>query len=268
MSLLTLLAFAVALAAPASAQVDHSTSTAVGAAADVAGHEFVDGAKQIVKPFIVVGRTVLDGAAFVILRTEQGVIYVAEDAFVVLKDAAEAAKYAAKYIVKGAKFVVVKTAQGVRWVAVEALKAGEIIFDAVLDLAELVVDDVTFVLIKLEDGMAFVVKEAVKAGQVVIKGVKYVVRKTADGIVWLTENTWNAIKAGANWTREKYIVADIRTRLSSDLLAGSGAPSFDMEFFQNVASDQHNSSGLRKLANASYAACKAFRETYLPTAAK
>ena len=160
----------------------------------------------------------------------------------------------------------IKTAQGIRWVAVEALKAGEIVFDAVLDVAELVIDDAVFVLIKLEDGVAFVTKEAIKAGQVVLKGVKYVVRKTADGVVWLTEHTWNAIKAGANFAREKYIVADIRTRLSSDLLAGSGAPSMDMTFFQNVSSDDHNSAGLRKLASASYAACKAFRESYLPGA--
>jgi len=252
---LAILAVAVAVSAPAMAQVDHSVSTAVGSAADVAGHEFVQGAREIAKPFIVVGRTVLDGAAFVILKGEQGVIYVAEDVVV-----------GAKYLVQGAKFVIIKTAQGIRWVAVEALKAGEIMFDAVLDVAELVIDDTVFVLIKLEDGMAFVVKEVAKAGQVVIKGVKYVVRKTADGVVWVTEQTWNAIKAGAAWTREKYLVADIRTRLSSDLATGSGAPSIDMEFFQNIGADQRNTAGLRKLANASYAACKAFRETYLPGA--
>src|SRR5947208_1164189 len=94
-SLLTILAVAVALSAPAMAQVDHSASGAVGAAADVAGHEFVQGAKQIAKPFIVVGKTVIEGAGFVILKGEQGLIYIAEDAVV-----------GAKYLVKGAKFVI------------------------------------------------------------------------------------------------------------------------------------------------------------------
>jgi len=253
MSLLTILAIAVAFTAPAMAQVDHSTSTAVGADADIAGHEFVEGAKEIAKPFIVVGRTVLDGAAFVILKGEQGIIYVSEDVAVGLN-----------YLVKGAKFVIIKTAQGVRWVAVQAILAGEIIFDAVLDLAELVVDDVTLVLIKLEDGVAFVAKEIAKAGKVVLKGITYVVRKTADGIVWLTDKTWNAIKAGAKWTREAFISTDIRTRLSSDLLVGAGSNSLDMEFFQNVAADNDNSARLKKLAGAAYAACKAFTQTYQP----
>jgi len=166
--------------------------------------------------------------------------------------------------VKGAKYIYIKTAQGLRWVAVEALKAGQIVFDAVLDVAELVVEDTVFVLIKVEEGVTFVAKELVKAGKVVIKGVKLVLHETAEGFVWLAETTWNGIKAGANWTREKWLTADIRTRLNSDHLAGCGAPDFDIEFFKNVAADDHNSPRLRKLARAALDASVAFTNTYCP----
>lgn len=246
-----------ATVAPVSAAPDHSLSDGLGEAAAVAGKGFVAGAKKIAVPFIVVGRTAIDGVAFVILKGEQGLIYVAEETVY-------AAKETAKFVVKGAKFVYVKTAQGLRWVAVEALKAGEIIFDAVVDVAELVIEDTVYVLIKVEEGVTFVAKKVVQAGQVVIKGVKLVLRETAEGFVWLAETTWNGIKAGANWTREKWLTADIRTRLHSDLLVGCGAPAMDVTFFRNVASDEKNSSNLRKLAKAALDANTAFTATYCP----
>jgi len=255
--LATILALSLAVSAPVVAAPDHSLSSEAGADAAVAGKGFVEGAKKIAVPFIVVSRTVIDGAAFVILKGEQGLIYVAEDSVY-------AAKETAKYIVKGAKFVYIKTAQGIRWVAVEALKAGEIIFDAVLDVAELVIEDTVFVLIKVEEGVTFVAKEVVKAGKVVIKGVKLVLHETAEGFVWLAETTWNGIKAGARWTREKWLTADIRTRLNSDHLLGCGAPEMDLTFFRNVAADEKNSPQLRKLARASLDASVAFSATYCP----
>lgn len=260
--LMTILAFALVVTHPVVAGPDHSISGEVGAAASVAGKGFVEGAKKIAVPFIVVGKTVIDGTAFVILKGEQGIIYVAEEMVY-------AAKETAKYIVKGAKFVIVKTAQGIRWVAVEALKAGEIIFEAVLDVAELVIEDTIYVLVKLEEGVTFVAKKALEAGKIVIKGVKYVLKQTVEGFVWVAEATWNAVKAGANWTREKYLVADIRTRLHSDLLLnGCGAPKSDLVFFRNVAADEKNSAGLRKLSRAALDACNAFTASYCPEAAK
>jgi hypothetical protein len=252
--LLMILSFTLALSGPTLAQPDHGVSDALGAEAALAGQSFVKGARKIAVPFIVVGKTVIDGAAFVILKGEQGIIYVTEEVV-----------FGLEYVVKGAKFVIIKTAQGIRWVAVEALKAAEIIFTAVLDVAELVIEDVVYVLIKLEDGVAFVAKKLVQAGRLVIKGVKYIVQKTADGIVWVTEQTWNAIRKGAAFAREKYIVVDIRARLSTGLMAGPGCHPADLEFFQNVSIDQNNSVGLRKLAGAAYAAAKAFTETYAPS---
>jgi len=255
--LMTILAYALVVTHPVLAAPDHSVSDDLGGAAAVAGKGFVEGAKKIAVPFIVVGTTVIDGVGFVILKGEQGLIYIAEDTVY-------AAKETAKFLVKGAKYIYVKTAQGLRWVAVEALKAGQIVFDAVLDVAELVVEDTVFVLIKVEEGVTFVAKELVKAGQVVIKGVKLVLHETAEGFVWLAETTWNGIKAGAKWTREKWLTADIRTRLQSDHLAGCGAPDFDLEFFKNVAADDHNSPRLRKLARAALDASVAFTSTYCP----
>lgn len=255
--LASIFAITMAVTAPVFAAPDHSLSQEVGAAASEAGQGFVAGAKKIAVPFIVVGKTVIDGVSFVILKGTEGIIYVAEETVY-------AAKETAKFIVKGAKFVFIKTAQGLRWVAVEALKAGEIIFDAVLDVAELIIEDTLYVLIKLEEGVTFVAKKVVQAGVVVVKGVKLVLRKTADGFVWLAETTWSGIKAGAKWTREKWLTADIRTRLHSDLLLGCGAGSVDLSFFRNVSADEKNSPNLRKLAKAALHANTAFTATYCP----
>lgn len=253
----TILALSLAVTAPVSAAPDHSLSSELGEAAAVAGKGFVAGAKKIAVPFIVVGKTVIDGVSFVVLKGSEGIIYVAEETVY-------AAKETAKFVVKGAKFVFIKTAQGLRWVAVEALKAGAIIFDAVLDVAELVIEDTVYVLIKVEEGVTFVAKKLVQAGTVVVKGVKLILRETAEGFVWLAETTWNGIKAGAKWTREKWLTADIRTRLHADLLVGCGAPAGDLTFFRNVASDEKNSYGLRKLAKSALDANTAFTATYCP----
>lgn len=257
MGLATIFALSMAVTAPVFAAPDHSLSQEVGAEAAVAGKGFVAGAKKIAVPFIVVGKTVIDGVSFVILKGTEGLIYVEESTVYAVKETA-------KFIVKGAKFIYIKTAQGLRWVAVEALKAGEIIFDAVIDVAELVIEDTVYVLIKVEEGVTFVAKKVVQAGQVVIKGVKLILRETAEGFVWLAETTWNGIKAGAKWTREKWLTADIRTRLHSDLLVGCGAGGADLTFFRNVAADEKNSSNLRKLAKAALDANTAFTATYCP----
>jgi hypothetical protein len=249
--LVAILSFAVALSStPVVAQPDHSTSDAVGEIASAAGREFVVGAKKIAVPFIVVGRTVVDGVAFVLLKGEQGVIYVAETAV-----------FGLKYVVKGAKFILVKTAQGIRWVALEALRAAEIIFEAALEVTELIIEDVAYVLIQLEEGFVYVVKKLAQAGQIVIRGVKYVVKVTADGIVWITEQTWNAIKKGASWARDKLIAAKVRARLSAALASGSvGADT--IQYFQTMSVNADASANLRRLSAASYAACLAFQAAY------
>jgi len=249
------LAFAMTLSPAlvnAAPQADHSASNELGQAVSQEGQLFVGGARQIAQPFIVVGRTTVEGVSFVMLKTAQGVAWVAEESVVGLQ-----------YAVQGAKFVAIKTAQGIKWVAVQAIKAGEIVFDAVIDLGELVIDDTVYVLIKLEDGVAFVAKEAAKAGKAVLKGVQYVAQKTADGIVWVTTNTLSAIKAGAAWTRDTLICANIRQKLSGAMLTpGSGVPQDMVEYFSNFAGNPQASAKLRRLAAAALAASNAFNAAY------
>ncbi len=229
---------------------DHTASGALGEAASQEGAAFVEGAKKIAKPFIVVGKTVVDGTQFVIFKTAQGVVWIAEEAVVGLK-----------YVAKGAKFVIVKTAEGVRWVAVQAIKAGEIIFDAVVDLATLVIEDVVYVLVKLEEGVVFVAKKAVEAGKVVVNGIEYVAHKTIDGVVWVSRKTWDGIKAGASWTRNKIIATNIRQRLAGALAIGQVGDS-TMSYFEKISINSGASASTRRLARASLAACKAFNAEY------
>ena len=249
-SLFTVIAFALALSVPCFAAPDHSLSTEVGADAVVAGEGFVAGAKKIAVPFIVVGRTVVDGAAFVLLKGEQGVIWVAEETVFGLKWAAQ-----------GAKFVIIQTAKGVRWVAVEALKAGEIILDAALDVTELVVEDAVFVMVKVEEGFVFVAKKAIQAGKVVIRGVVHIAEKTAEGVVWVAEQTANAIQKGLRWAADKAIAVKIRTKLAGALLIG-GVGADTLGYFQGMSINADASGHLRKLSTAAYNACTAFNAAY------
>lgn len=253
--LVSLLSLALMAAPPVAAAPNHTVSEHVGAAAAEAGKGFLAGARKVAVVLTVAGRTTIDGIAFVILKGEQGIIYVAEESIYACKDVA-------KYIVKGARFIYVKTAQGLRWVAVEALQAGEIVFEAVVDVAVLVIEDVEFVLIQLEQGVTFVARKALEAGRVIVKGVKLVLRDTVDGLVWLAESSWGAIKAGAAWTREKALIGDIRTILQANFLAGCGAGAGDIRFFRNLAADEKNSPALRRLARAAHDANVAFTATY------
>lgn len=229
---------------------DHSASTAAGEAALVAGRDFVTGARRVAEPFIVLGKTVIDGTTFVMLKGAQGVLYVAEETLVGLK-----------YVAKGAKFVIIKTAQGVRWVAVTALEIGEIVFDAALDIAELVIEKTAYVLVRIEDGVVFVAKKALAAGKVVVRGIKYVAKETAEGIIWVTEQTWNAIKAGATFARDKVVATNMRTRLSTAMLAGAVSDS-TLAYFSSMAANTAASDSTRKLGRASFAACQAFNQVY------
>lgn len=249
-SLFTVLAFALVLTSVSFAAPDHSLSTEVGAAASQAGEGFVLGAKKIAVPFIVVGRTVVDGVAFVLLKGAEGVIWVEETAV-----------YGLKYVAQGAKFVIIQTAKGVRWVAVEALKAGAIILEAALEVTELIVEDVAFVLIKVEEGFVFVAKKAVQAGKAVINGVVYIAEKTAEGIIFVAESTANAIKKGLRWAADKAIAVKMRAKLAGSLLAG-GVGSDTMTYFQGMAVNADASAHLRKLSQASYNACAAFNAAY------
>ena len=249
-SLFSVIAFALALSTASFAAPNHDLSGAVGDAAAVAGEGFVAGAKKIAVPFIVVGRTVVDGAAFVLLKGEQGVIWVAEEAV-----------YGLKWAANGAKFVLIQTAKGIRWVAVEALKAGAIVLEAALEVTELVIEDVVYVLVKVEEGFVFVAKQAIKAGRAVIRGVVYVAEKTAEGIVFVAEATHNAIVKGLRWAADKAIAVKIRTKLAGSLLAG-GVTSDTMTYFQGMSINADASGHLRKLSTAAYNACAAFNAAY------
>ena len=249
-SLFSVLMFALVLSHASFAAPDHTVSGDLGAAANTAAEGFVLGAKKIAVPFIVVGRTVVDGVAFVLLKGEQGVIWVAEESI-----------YGLKFVAQGAKFVIIQTAKGIRWVAVEALKAGTIILDAAIEVTELVVEDVSFVLVKVEEGFVFVAKEAVKAGRAVIRGVVYVAEKTADGVIFVAEATEALIKKGLRWAADKAIAIKIRTRLAGSLLAG-GVQADTMTYFQGLSINAEASPHLRKLSTAAYNACAAFNAAY------
>jgi len=240
------------MAAPAEAP-DHSTSADLGISANTAGIKFVAGAKLIAEPFIVVGTTIIEGAKFVALKTASGVVYVAEDAF-----------YGLQWVAEGVKVIAIKTAQGIRFVALEAIRLGKVVFENVVDFAELVVENVAYVVVRVKEGVVIVAKDLVEAGKFVVNGITYIAQKTVDGVVWVAQNAANAVRVAANWTREMYVFADVRTRLSSSLAAGSGALPRDLAFFQRVASDARNTSGLRKLAGAAFAACNAFNSAYAP----
>lgn len=249
-SLFSILAFTLALSVPCFAGPNHDISDAVGAAGNAAGAEFVVGAKKIANVFIVVGKTVVDGTAFVLLKGEQGVIWVAEETV-----------YGLKYVAQGAKFVIIQTAKGIRWVALEALKAGEIILEAALEITELVIEDIAFVLIKVEEGFVFVAKKAIQAGKVVIRGVTYVAQKTAEGIIFVAEATANAIKKGLRWAADKAIAVKIRTKLANSLIAGGVGPD-TVSYFQQMSINADASAHLRKLSTAAYNAVVAFNTTY------
>lgn len=249
-SLFSVLALVFSLSVPAFAGPNHDLSNAAGEAAQVAGEGFVAGAKKIAVPFIVVGRTIVDGTAFVLLKGTEGVIWVAEETV-----------YGLKYVANGAKFVLIQTAKGIRWVAVEALKAGAIILEAALEVTELVIEDVAYVLIKVEEGFVFVAKKAVQAGRAVIRGVVYVAEKTAEGIIFVAEATHNAIKNGLRWAADKAIAVKIRTKLAGSLLAG-GVQADTMTYFQGLSINAEASPHLRKLSTAAYNACAAFNAAY------
>jgi hypothetical protein len=228
----------------------HALSAEFGAAAADAGRDFAGGARRVATPFVVVGKTAIDGVAFVVLAGATGTVYAAEEAIL-----------GAKYVAKGAKFVLIKTAQGAFWVAVAAIVAGQIVLDAVEGITELVIEGVVYVLITLEQGVAFVAKTALATGRVVLGGMTYIMKETAEGIVWVSEQTWKAIKAGASWTRNSVLVANVRTRLSKALLSGDVGDG-TMSYFRDMAANPHAGPDLRRLASASHAACAAFNATY------
>jgi hypothetical protein len=177
---------------------------------------------------------------------------------------AEESFYGLQLVAEGVKVVAIKTAQGIRFVALEAIKAGKVVFETVVDCAQIVIENVAYVVVRVKDGVVIVAKELVEAGKFVINGVTYIAQKTVDGVVWVAQNAANAVRVAANWTREMWVSADVRTRLSSSLAAGAGANARDLAYFQRVASDARNSSGLRKLASAAAAACTAFNAAYAP----
>src|SRR5581483_2861726 len=116
-----------------------------------------------------------------------------------------------------------------------------------------VIENVAYVVVRIKEGIVIVAKDLVDAGKFVINGITYIAQKTVDGIVFVAQNAAAAVKVAANWTREMWVSADVRTRLSSSLAAGQGANTRDMAYFQRVSSDARNSASLRRLAGAAAA---------------
>lgn len=248
--LFVILALSLVISSPSRAAHDHPVSTTVGAAADQAGANFLAGARRIARPLAVVGRTVVDGAAFVLLKGEQGVIWVAEEAI-----------HGLRYVKEGARFVLIQTARGVRWLAVEALAAGEIILDAACEVTELVIEDLAFVLVKVEEGFVFVAKQAARCGRVIVRGAVHVARKTADGIVFVAEATANALQNGLRWAADKALVLKIRARLASALISGPVSAD-SLGYFQSLSESAEASAHLRLLARAAFNASEKFNAAY------
>jgi hypothetical protein len=233
-------------------RADHSRSARIDDRADEAGRDFIKGVAQIVEPFVVVGRTVKDGATFVILKGAAGVTYVAESAVVGLE-----------YVVEGARFVAIATIEGVRWVSVEAIKAGKAAIKVVVKTARIVIDGVEYVLVQLNDTFVYVARTAydaaLKAGKLVVNGVTYAMHQTVAGAIWVAEQA-AAITAGAwNWTRSRVVSYRIRRKIATSL-STFGAGEGNLRYFRDRAADTTLDESTRNLARAALKASEAYNE--------
>jgi hypothetical protein len=108
-------------------------------------------------------------------------------------------------------------------------------------------------------GIVFVAKKtweaAKKTGELVVKGVKYVAKKTKQGIVFLA----NTAKSAARAARRATLVAELRTNLAGALATGGVSPR-TMAYFQRRSQDKDP--GVARLAKACLAAAEAFNATY------
>ena len=244
--------FAAALAAPAvqagAADKLHEMHQEAGREAAKSGKAALQAAGKAIEPVIYAGKAVINGVEFVILKTVEGTVMVAEGAVRGLKFAYE-----------GAKFIALKTKEGIVWVAEKAVQAGEILLDAALELAELTIDGIVYVAARLEEGIVFVAKKtweaAKKTGELVVKGVKFVAKKTKQGIVFIA----NTAKSAARAARRAALVTELRTNLATALATGGVSPR-TMTYFQRRSQDKD--AGVARLAKACLAAAEAFNSVY------
>ena len=219
-----------------------------GQEASKSGKQALHNAGKALEPVIYAGKAVINGVEFVILKTVQGTVMVAE-----------AAVRGIEFAVEGAKFLALKTKEGVIWVAEKAVQAGEIILDAAVTAIEITVDGVIYVAARLEEGIVFVAKKtwqaAKKTGELVVKGAKFVAKKTKQGVVWVAKTTMNAIRAG----KRAALVAELRTNLAGALATGSVSPR-TMTYFQRRSQDKDPT--VARLGKACLAAGEAFNSVY------
>ncbi len=226
----------------------HNAHEAAGAEAAKSGQAALDAAGKAIAPVIYAGKAIVNGVEFVILKTAQGTIMVAE-----------AAVRGLEIAVEGAKFVALKTAEGVLWVAEKALEAGELLVDVAIETTKIVVDGVVYVAARLADGVVFVAEAAMEAakatGELIVRGTKFVVRKTKQGIVFVAKGAMNAARAA----RRAAKVAELRTNLAGALAVG-GVGGRTMAYFQKAAGDRDAT--VARVAKACLAAGEAFNNVY------
>ena len=249
---LTVLSIAATIAAPAvqagAADELHRKHQSIGAIANESGRQAVQAAKKAAEPVIYAGKAIINGVEFVILKTVEGTVMVAEGAVRGLQFAYE-----------GAKFVALKTKEGIVWVAEKAIRAGEILADAALELAEMTIDGIVYVAARLEEGIVFVAKKtweaAKKTGELVVKGAKFVAKKTKQGLGFVA----NTAKSAARAARRGALVVELRTNLATALSTGGVGPR-TMAYFQRRSQDRDAT--VARLAKACLAAGEAFNSVY------
>lgn len=250
---LTILAVAGTIAAPAIRANDladelHRDHQRAGAAAAESGRKALKAAGKALEPVIYAGKAVINGVEFVLLKTVEGTIMVAEGMVRGVELAYE-----------GAKFVALKTAEGIIWVAEKAVQAGELLIDMTVEAIEIVVDGVIYVATRLEEGIVFVAKEAwelaKKSGELVVKGVKFVARKTKQGIIFVAKTAASAARAA----RRAALVTELRGNLVAALSVG-GVSANTMTYFQRRSQDQDPT--IARLGKACLAAGEAFNSVY------
>lgn len=246
----TLVAFASVVAAPAVSAGEfadelHRDHQRAGQLGNESGKAALKSAGQAV---VYAGKAVINGVEFVVLKTVQGTILVAEVAVRGIELAAE-----------GVKFVAIKTKEGVIWVCEKAIQAGEILVDVAVEAIELTIDGVIYVAARLEEGIVFVAKKswelAQKTGELVVKGAKFVVKKTKQGLIWVGEQAMNAARA----TRRAALVSELRMNLSAALAVG-GVGERTMAYFQSKTQD--SDATVARLAKACLTASEAFNSAY------
>ncbi|RKY67537.1 MAG: hypothetical protein DRQ24_12725 [Candidatus Latescibacterota bacterium] len=214
----------------------------VGAAGDEAGQSALHNAGQAV---IFMGKAIVNGVEFVILKSAQGTIMVLA-----------ASVKGMEMAVEGAKFVMLKTKEGVIWVAEQMIIAGEIIVNTACQVVSIIIDGIEYVVVKLAEGITFVAKKvwelAVETGELIVKGVKYVIRKTKQGIIWVANKT-------KMLARRATLATEIRMNITSGLAMG-GVGQRKIRYFNRRSTDKDPV--IARLGKACLIASEAFNQAY------